>query len=102
MGLPLYAGICALLVIATKTGHFVEAMTAVNLWQSVHYCRQVYGVSRLMSRNGTDDERTRTLSYYGFHAALPLFVLGRWNVLYTVWGAKHQAVSFRFTSPLGS
>jgi hypothetical protein len=88
MGFPLYLAICGALVLATRTGHFLEAMTAVNLWQSVHYCRQVYGVSRLMSRNGKDDELTRKLSFWGFHLAVPLFVLGRWDVLYTVWGGR--------------
>jgi hypothetical protein len=88
MGFPLYVAICGALLVASRTGHFVEAMTAVNLWQSVHYCRQVYGVSRLMSRNGKDDEATRRLCFYGFHLAVPLFVLGRWDVLYTVWSGK--------------
>jgi hypothetical protein len=85
MGLPLYLVIFGALAAASKAGHFVEAMTAVNLWQSFHYCRQVYGVSKLVSRNGRDDDLTRRLLFHSYHLAVPLFVLGRWDTLYTVW-----------------
>ena len=87
-GVPLYLLTFGALALASEAGYFVEAMTAVNLWQSVHYCRQVYGVSRLMGRNGDEDAFTKRLSFYGYHLAMPLFVLGRWDVLYTVWGGK--------------
>jgi hypothetical protein len=88
VGFPLYLAIFGALALASKAGYFVEAMTAVNLWQSFHYCRQVFGVSKLVSRNGKDDDRTRQLMFYGYHLAVPLFVLGRWDVLYTVWGGR--------------
>ena len=88
VGFPLYLAIFGALALASKSGYFLEAMTAVNLWQSFHYCRQVFGVSKLVSRNGQDDELTRRLMFYGYHLAVPLFVLGRWDVLYTVWGGR--------------
>ncbi len=88
VGLPLYLAIFGALALASKAGYFVQAMTAVNLWQSFHYCRQVFGVSKLVSRNGQDDDFTRRLMFHGYHAAVPLFVLGRWDVLYTVWGGR--------------
>jgi hypothetical protein len=88
VGFPLYLAIFGALALASKAGYFVEAMTAVNLWQSFHYCRQVFGVSKLVSRNGKDDQLTQRLMFHGYHLAVPLFVLGRWDVLYTVWGGK--------------
>jgi hypothetical protein len=87
-GFPLYVAIFGALVLASRAGYFLEAMTAVNLWQSLHYCRQVFGVSKLMSRNAPKDERATQLAFYGYHLVIPLFVLGRWDVLYTVWSGK--------------
>ncbi len=87
-GLPLYAAILGALGLATKQGYFLVAMTAVNVWQSFHYCRQVFGVSKLVGGKGPADERAIQLASYAYHFAMPLFILGRWDVLYTVWGGK--------------
>jgi hypothetical protein len=88
VGFPAYAVFVGLLMLASANGFFVHAMTAVNVWQSLHYLRQVYGVSRLYTREGLVDEAVRKISYAAFHLAMPLFILGRWDVLYTVWGGK--------------
>ena len=34
------------------------------------------------------DEVGRRLSFFAYHLVMPLFVLGRWDVLYTVWGGR--------------
>src|SRR5205807_10139645 len=88
MGFPCYALCVGLLALASVKGFFLQAMTGVNVWQSVHYVRQVYGVSRLYGRGEFADARVRRLSYYAFHLSMPLFVLGRWHTLYTVWGGR--------------
>jgi hypothetical protein len=44
LGFPTYFAIAGLLAVVSWQGFFIEAMTAVNVWQSYHYVRQVYGV----------------------------------------------------------
>ncbi|HEY9785521.1 MAG TPA: hypothetical protein V6D17_08985 [Candidatus Obscuribacterales bacterium] len=87
-GFPAYALILAFLCFATVKGFFVEAFTLVNVWQSYHYLRQVYGVSRYFGRSKAESELSQKLSFWGYHLPIPLFVLGRWDLLYTVWRGK--------------
>ncbi len=87
-GLPAY-GIClAFLLIATIYGFFLEVFTLVNVWQSYHYLRQVYGVSRHFGRSKNESQLYQKLSFAAYHLAIPLFTLGRWDLLYTVWKGK--------------
>jgi hypothetical protein len=88
MGFPCYLLIVGLLALASIKGYFLQAMTAVNVWQSVHYVRQGYGVSRYYSFKTGHDLMAQKMSYWAFHLAMPLFVLGRWHTLYYVWGGK--------------
>ena len=88
VGIPAYAACFAVLALASRLGFYLQALTAVNVWQSLHYVRQTYGVSRVYSRGMVEEPLTRTLSFYAYHLAMPLFLLGRWDVLYTVWGGK--------------
>lgn len=87
-GWPAYGAVLAFLGVATWKGFFLEAFTAVNVWQSYHYLRQFYGVSRLYGRSEAEDEFARKLSFWAYHLAIPLFVIGRWDLLYTAWGGK--------------
>jgi hypothetical protein len=92
LGFPLYAGIVALLGLCSLNGHFLEFMTAVNVWQSFHYVRQVYGVSRFYAAKNQESNLTRQLSYLSYHLAMPLFVLGRWSMLFDQWHGKPSDV----------
>jgi hypothetical protein len=87
-GWPAYASMLIFFIIATIKGFFLEVFTAVNLWQSYHYLRQVYGVGRFIARADVDSERTNRLSFWAYHLAIPLFLLGRWNLLFTLWKGK--------------
>ena len=87
-GLPCYALVAGLLAFAAFKGKFVEAATAINVWQSYHYLRQVYGVSRFIVRADSEPDLVRKLSFNAYHLAMPLFILGRWDTLFTVWGGK--------------
>lgn len=84
-GWPAFLLLLAFLIAATIKGFFLQAFTAVNLWQSYHYLRQVYGVGRFFARSDADTELTNKLSFWAYHLAIPLFLLGRWNLLFTVW-----------------
>jgi hypothetical protein len=85
LGWPLYLAMVFGLGLLTFTGFFVEAMTAVNVWQSWHYVRQTYGISCLY---GTQDQFTdsdRRLRWWAYHLVFPLLIFGRMDQLYTVW-----------------
>lgn len=88
VGLPAYLGFVAILGIGTWKGYWLQLMTAVNVWQSFHYARQGYGVHAFYSRGPAMDGLQRKLSWLAFHLAMPLFVLGRWHVLWLVWDGK--------------
>jgi len=88
-GLPLYLIFVVLLGVAALFGRYLEFMTAVNVWQSFHYVRQVYGVSRIYGRENRETKLTRRLTYFAYHLAMPLFVLGRWNLFFIVWKGQH-------------
>ena len=88
VGWPAYFLIVFGLILAQLNGFFLQAMTAVNVIQSYHYLRQVYGTYRLLGRSQTESKNEMSLSFYAFHLAVPLFVFGRWDTLYTVWGGK--------------
>lgn len=88
LGWPAYMMVLAFLIFATAKGFFVEVFTLVNVWQSYHYLRQVYGVSRYLGRSAEETERSRKLVFWSYHLAIPLFTLGRWDLLYTVWNGK--------------
>jgi hypothetical protein len=87
-GAPAYLAVVTLLLIASLNGFFLEAMTAVNVWQSFHYLRQVYGISRFFGRSEAETALAKRLSFWAFHLAMPLFVIGRWNMLYVYWHGK--------------
>lgn len=87
-GLPAYGLCLAFLLVATIKGFFLEVFTLVNVWQSYHYLRQVYGVSRYFGRSKDEPEKAQKLSFAAYHLAIPLFTLGRWDLLYTVWHGK--------------
>lgn len=87
-GWPAYIATLAFLIIATMKGFFLEAFTAINVWQSYHYLRQSYGISRLFGRSEAETEFARKLSFWSYHAAMPLFIIGRWDLLYTMWGGR--------------
>ncbi|PWU01107.1 MAG: hypothetical protein C5B53_03255 [Candidatus Melainabacteria bacterium] len=91
-GVPLYLIFVALLGVAACFGRYLEFMTAVNVWQSFHYVRQVYGVSRVYSHENRETTLSRRLTYFAYHLAMPLFVLGRWNVLFNVWKGRPSDV----------
>ena len=84
-GVPAYALILAFLIFASFNGFVLMALTFVNVWQSYHYLRQVYGVGRYFGRQEGETELERKLSFWAYHGAMPLFVLGRWNMLYIFW-----------------
>jgi hypothetical protein len=87
-GIPLYLVFLALLGLAAWLGRYLEFMTAVNVWQSFHYVRQVYGISRVYAHENIETHLSRRLTYWAFHLAMPLFVLGRWSLLFDVWKGK--------------
>lgn len=87
-GWPAYAIILATLAYATTQGFVLYVLTAVNVWQSYHYLRQTYGVSRFFARPEGETELERKLSFWAYHAAMPVLVLGRWNMLYIFWQGK--------------
>lgn len=92
-GIPMYFGIVFVLSLLTITGQFLVTMTAVNVWQSYHYVRQVYGVSSLYAGDLKTEPADRNQFFWAYHLAMPLFVLGRWDVLYTVWkGVPSDAI----------
>lgn len=84
-GLPGYLICTALLGIFAACGYFVAAMTAVNLVQTYHYLRQVYGIQRLTTREFPRSNRSELLLSLAYHLPMPLFVLGRWNMLAVLW-----------------
>jgi len=101
-GLPAYVSIVAFLIAATMDGYFLQVMTAVNVWQSYHYCRQTYGVGRFFARPSGETELERKLTFWAYHAAMPIFILGRWNMLYIFWKGKPSdaIIPVGFPAPL--
>jgi hypothetical protein len=63
-------------------------MTAVNVVQSFHYVRQVYGVGRFYGRDPAERPFERRLVFWAYHLAMPLFVIGRWHTLWVVWSGR--------------
>jgi hypothetical protein len=101
-GVPAYFAIVVALAIAAVSGNLLVVMTAVNVWQSYHYLRQVYGVGRFFSRRDAETEQDKRLNFWAYHLAMPIFVLGRWNMLYIYWrGQPSDAIiPVAFPSPL--
>ncbi len=91
-GAPLYLAVAAVIGLAITGKHYLEVMTAVNVWQSFHYARQVYGVGRFYTDRRQETELGRRLMFWSYHFAMPLFVLGRWSMLYTAWHGKPSDV----------
>jgi hypothetical protein len=87
-GFPCYAAIVGILALATLKGFFLQVMTAVNVWQTFHYLRQTYGVGRYFGRDSMENDLERRLFFWAYHLAVPMFVFGRWNMLYVVWRGK--------------
>jgi hypothetical protein len=87
-GLPLYICVAGILAIAVVEKLYLEVMTAISVWQNFHYARQVYGVGRFYTDRSQETVLDRKLMFWAFHLAMPLFVLGRWSVLYTAWHGK--------------
>lgn len=88
IGWPAYVSIVLVLVIAQLKGFLLQAMTAVNVIQSYHYLRQVYGINRLYVKNPLESKLDMNIGFYAYHLAMPLFVFGRWDNLYKVWSGK--------------
>lgn len=87
-GFPAYLGILAFLITGYVNGFYLQAFTAVNVWQSFHYLRQFWGINRIFSRGEENTERANHLAFWAFHLAMPYFVLGRWNMLNVVWKGR--------------
>ena len=101
-GAPAYLAVVALLLVASLNGYFLQAMTAVNVWQSFHYLRQVYGINRFFGRPVGETDWEKSLSFWAFHLAMPLFIIGRWNMLYVYWHGKPSdaIIPVGFPAPL--
>lgn len=101
-GLPAYVAILSLLIFATCHGFILQVLTAVNVWQSYHYLRQTYGVSRFFARPDGETELERKLSFWAYHAAMPLLIIGRWNMLFIFWHGKPSdaIIPVGFPAPL--
>ena len=101
VGLPGYFLLVGVLFYASHIGYFIEAMTAVNVWQSFHYLRQVYGVGRLFDGNKNMTSFDRKIRYWSYHLPMPALILGRWDMLYEVWKGQTQAFKpFDFSDQL--
>ncbi|MGE4132573.1 MAG: hypothetical protein AB7F86_13100 [Bdellovibrionales bacterium] len=87
-GMPAYASAVVGLFIFYKFEMLTLALTLVNIWQSYHYLRQTYGVYRFLGRHSVEDETTKRIGFWAFHAAMPLLVLGRSDTIYHVWQGK--------------
>lgn len=85
LGLPAYLAILAMLVFSNQKGFELPLLTAINVWQSYHYLRQIYGVNRSLVRDPEASDLERRLLFWAYHGAMPLFVIGRWNMLYIAW-----------------
>jgi len=101
-GWPAYVAILTLLIVATCKGFVLQALTAINVWQSYHYLRQTYGVSRFFARPDGETDLERKLSFWSYHGAMPLLVLGRWNMLFVFWHGKPSdaIIPVSFPTPL--
>jgi len=99
-GWPAYIAILSTLIFATCHGFVLYVLTAVNVWQSYHYLRQAYGVSRFFARPEGETELERKLCFWAYHAAMPLFVLGRWNMLFIYWHGKPSDAIIPVSFPL--
>jgi hypothetical protein len=87
-GFPMYFAIVAALSAVSMSGYFIEVVTAINVWQSYHYLRQIYGVGCLYGRQKECDEKSRKLRFWGYHLVFPALILGRWDTIYQVWGGQ--------------
>lgn len=88
IGFPAYFGCVGVLFIALYAGFYVEALTAVNVWQSWHYLRQTYGVSCLYGNQTSFDEVDRRIRYWAYHLVFPWLIFGRWDMLHTIWNGQ--------------
>lgn len=88
IGFPLYFSWVGLLVIALYLGYYVQALTVVNVWQSWHYLRQTYGVSCLYGQQANFDAIDRRIRYWAYHLVFPWLIIGRWDMLYTIWSGQ--------------
>jgi isoprenylcysteine carboxyl methyltransferase (ICMT) family protein YpbQ len=88
LGLPAYIAMVLLLVGVSYAGYFVEAITAVNVWQSFHYLRQTYGIGCLYGGQKHLDALDRRLRWWAYHLCFPWLILGRWDMLYQAWGGQ--------------
>lgn len=87
-GFPAYLLCAGILILASQRGYLLQALTFINVVQSFHYVRQTYGVYRFYTRRPNQPQSEHRLSYFAFHSAMPLFVFGRWDTLFTVWKGK--------------
>jgi hypothetical protein len=92
LGIPSYVGIVGLLTLIHHFGWFLEAITAINVWQSFHYLRQTYGVACLYGTQRKMDSTDRRLRWWAYHFFFPYLIIGRWDMLYDAWGG--QSYSF--------
>jgi hypothetical protein len=93
IGFPAYFGWVAILCYALYLGYYVEAMTAVNVWQTWHYLRQTYGVGCLYGQQSTMDDLDRKIRYWSYHLVFPWLIFGRWDMLHTIWrGVSSDAI----------
>lgn len=88
MGFPWYFAWAALLVVSLWAGFYVQVLTAINVWQSWHYLRQTYGVSCLYGQQTNMDNLDRRIRYWAYHFTFPWLIIGRWDMLYTIWNGK--------------
>jgi hypothetical protein len=102
VGLPAYLTILTIMITSMCKGFFLPVMTAVNVWQTYHYLRQGYGVARYFGRPEGETDLERKLCFWAYHGVIPLMVLGRWNLIYIVWGGKPSSdmIPVGFPAPL--
>ncbi|HEY9712038.1 MAG TPA: hypothetical protein V6C72_01135, partial [Chroococcales cyanobacterium] len=90
VGWPSIAAILALSIFSMVNHFWAYVWTAINVWQSYHYLRQGYGISRFFGRTESETVTERMLSNWAYHLAMPLFILGRWHYLYIAWSGKTE------------
>jgi hypothetical protein len=74
----------------------------VNVWQSYHYLRQFWGINRIFSRGEENTADVNKLSFWAYHLAMPFFIIGRWDMLYTAWKGKpsESIIPVHFPEPV--
>jgi len=97
LGWPIFGLFMAILYASARDNSYLYLMTLVNVIQSFHYLRQVFGIHRLYSKD--DSEMEKRLAYWAFHLAMPFFVLGRWHLLYIVWNGQPSDVIYPVAFP---